>query len=77
MKNTNELFDSNIINLMNILSFTIGVINLELNQKQLSNEELDNHLQNQDKVLNEQTEYYLKTIIQQNNKIIELLERKI
>lgn len=48
------------IDLINILSYIIGVQNLELNDKQI--QELQNHLNNQDK---------------QYEKIIELLEKKI
>lgn len=53
----------------------------EMNKKQLSNDDLMKHLQKQDNVLeqqnqilDEQTTKYLKTIVEQNEKIIELLK---
>ena len=53
----------------------------EMNQKQLSNDDLMEHLQEQDNVLeqqnqilDEQTKRYLDTIVRQNNEILELLK---
>ena len=53
----------------------------EMNQKQLSNDDLMEHLQKQDNVLeqqnqilDEQTKKYLDTIVRQNNEILELLK---
>lgn len=53
----------------------------QMNQKQLSNDDLmqhlqkqDNILENQNKMLDEQTTIYLQKIIKQNEEIISLLE---
>ena len=53
------------IDIISILSFIIGLENLELNQQQVSN--LDKHLSEQDNQL-------LAKIIQQNEEIIKLLK---
>ena len=52
---------------ISILSFIIGLQNLELNEKQIQG--LDNHLKKQD-------ENQLALIIQQNEEIIKLLKEK-
>ena len=57
----------NFIDIISILSFIIGLENLELNQKQVSS--LDKHLSDQDNQL-------LAKIIQQNDEIIQLLKEK-
>ena len=54
-----------ILDIITILSFCIAIKNLEENEKQ--NKILSEKLDNQDKI-------YLKKIIEQNNKIIELLK---
>ena len=53
----------------------------QMNQKQLSNDDLTEHLQkqddvleNQNRILDEQTTKYLKTIVEQNELIISLLK---
>ena len=53
----------------------------QMNQKQLSNDDLmkhlqkqDNVLENQNQILDEQTNKYLKKIIEQNETIIKLLK---
>ena len=53
------------IDLISILSFIVGMQNLELNEQQVAN--LDRHLNKQDTEL-------LAKIIQQNEEIIELLK---
>lgn len=76
MNNNTQLpWNNDIINIVTIASYLLSIQNLELNQKQTSNDTLDNHLEEQDKILHEQNEKYLKTIIQQNEKIIELLTK--
>ena len=55
------------IDIISILSFIIGLENLELNQKQVSS--LDKHLSAQDNQI-------LAKIIQQNEEIIQLLKEK-
>lgn len=62
------------LNMMAICSYVISIANLSLNQKQVSNDELMSHLDEQDNILSEQTETYLKKIVEQNEKIIELLK---
>lgn len=53
----------------------------EMNQKQLSNDDLMEHLQKQDnileaqtKALEEQTAVYLETIVKQNEEILKILK---
>ena len=61
------------------LSFLANIAQLEsyqLNVKQTSNDDLMKHLVKQDKVLDEQTNDYLKIIIEQNNKILEYLGKE-
>ena len=53
------------IDIISVLSFIIGLQNLELNEKQVN--ALDNHLKEQD-------ENQLALIIQQNEEIIKLLK---
>lgn len=53
------------LDVLTVLSFIIGLQNLELNEKQVKS--LDEHLKEQDEKL-------LAKIIQQNEKIIALLE---
>ena len=55
------------IDIINVLSFIIGLQNLELNEKQVK--ALDNHLKEQD-------ENQLALIIKQNEEIISLLKEK-
>lgn len=55
------------IDIISILSFIIGLENLDLNQKQVTN--LDKHLSDQDTQL-------LAKIIAQNEEIIKLLKEK-
>lgn len=46
----------------------------EMNKKQISNDEIMKHLQEQDKILDNQTNIYLKQIIEQNQEILKLLK---
>lgn len=48
----------------------------EMNKKQISNDQIMKHLLEQDKVLDEQTNIYLKTIVEQNKEIIKLLRKE-
>lgn len=48
----------------------------QMNKQQLSNDDLMKHLLKQDKVLDEQTNVYLKRIVEQNEIIIKLLKNK-
>lgn len=56
-----------LINVINVLSFIIGVQNLNMNNKQV--EELEEHL-------NKQDNGYLREIIKQNEEILNLLKEK-
>lgn len=58
----------NFLDIISILSFIIGLQNLELNEKQV--QDLQNHL-------NEQDNNQLATIIAQNEELIELDKRII
>lgn len=63
-----------ILNIISIASYLLSIQNLQLNQQDLSNTNLNEHLQEQDKILHEQNEKYLTKIIQQNEEIITLLK---
>lgn len=63
-----------ILNIISIASYLLSIQNLQLNQQDLSNNNLNEHLKEQDKILNEQNEKYLTKIIQQNEEIIKLLK---
>ena len=62
------------LDVITILSFIIGVENLQLNEEQINN--LQEHLAQQDHILIEEQNEMLKTIIQQNQEIINLLKGK-
>lgn len=70
MKN-NEL---SLLDILNILSFIVGLQNLELNEKQSN--DLQKHLSSQDDILIKEQNEMLKKLINQNNEIISLLKRK-
>ena len=74
MNDTNLNWNNDLLNSMSVASFLISIRNLQLNEKEISNSELEKHMQEQDKILNEQNEKYLKTIIEQNLEIINLLK---
>lgn len=66
---------------LSVMSNWCQLESYQMNQKQLSNDDLMQHLQKQDNVLEsqnqileEQTTKYLKKIIEQNELIIKLLE---
>lgn len=63
-----------ILNIISIASYLLSIQNLQLNQQDLSNNNLNEHLQEQDKILSEQNEKYLSKIIKQNEEILRLLE---
>lgn len=62
------------LNIISIASYLLSIQNLQLNQQDLSNNKLNEHLQEQDKILLEQNEKYLSKIIQQNEEILTLLK---
>lgn len=63
-----------ILNIISIASYLLSIQNLQLNQQDLSNNKLNEHLQEQDEILHEQNEKYLTKIIQQNEEILTLLK---
>lgn len=63
-----------VLNIISIASYLLSIQNLQLNQQDLSNNKLNEHLQEQDKILLEQNEKYLSKIIQQNEEILTLLK---
>ena len=74
MNDTNLNWNNDLLNSMSVASFLISIRNLQLNEKEISNSELEKHMQDQDKILQEQNEKYLKTIIEHNLEIINLLK---
>lgn len=61
--------------LLSLLANILQIANFQLNIEQTSNDQLMKELRNQDKILDEQTNIYLKKIIEQNNEIINLLKK--
>lgn len=60
---------------LNYIAFLAQILDLGLNISQTSNDAIMKELQQQDQILNEQTEKYLKMILENQNKIIKLLEK--
>ena len=63
-----------ILNIISIASYLLSNQNLQLNQRQASNDDLNKHLKEQDEILHEQNEMFFKKIIEQNEIIIKLLK---
>lgn len=63
-----------ILNIISIASYLLSIQNLQLNKQDLTNNKLNEHLQEQDKILHEQNEKYLSKIIQQNEELLNLLK---
>lgn len=68
--------------LLSLLANVLQVANFQMNVQEVSNDELLKHLMRQDKILDEQTRelqeqtnIYLKKIIEQNEEIINLLKK--
>ena len=75
MNNKTRLdWNYDILNIISIASYLLSIQNLQLNQQDLSNNNLNEHLQKQDKILHEQNEKYLNKIIEQNEEILKLLK---
>ncbi len=70
------LFNDGFLDMMAVIGFAISIYNLILNEQQLTNEEVAREVQINRGKLDEQNDKYLETIIEQNNKIINLLERR-
>lgn len=60
--------------ILSIVANMCQLMDFQLNMTQLSNDDLMKHLLQQDKVLDDQTNTYLKKIVEQNEKILKLLE---
>lgn len=67
MKNDTKQFD--LLDILSIFQTGLSVLNYQENIKQSTNDDIMHALDNQDK-------NYLKFIIEQNEKIIKLLEKK-
>lgn len=59
--------------ILSIIANMCQVMDFQMNIAQLSNDDLMKHLLQQDKVLDEQTNIYLKKIIEQNEEIKNIL----
>lgn len=75
MNNNTQLpWNNDILNIINLASFILAIQNLQLNEADLSNNNLEEHLLKQDTILHEQNEKYLSKIIEQNELLIKLLK---
>lgn len=75
MNNKTELpWNYDCLNIIAIASYLLSIQNLQLNQQDLSNNHLEEHLLKQDEILHKQNEEYLSKIIEQNKEIIKLLK---
>ena len=72
--NTQMPWNYDILNIISIARYLLSIQNLQLNQQDLTNNKLNEHLQEQDKILHEQNEKYLSKIIQQNEELLNLLK---
>lgn len=61
---------------LNTLANLLQIENYNLNLKDATNTEINQHLQMQDKILSEEIGKKLDIIIEQNKKIIELLKKE-
>ena len=57
--------------LLGVLANILQIADFQMNVSQLSNQDIMQHLLLQDRVLDDQTNNYLKKIIEQNEKIIQ------
>ena len=76
MNNQSGLFNDEFLDMISVIGFAISIYNLKLNEQQLSNDDVAREVQINRGKLDEQNDKYLETIIEQNNKIISLLERR-
>lgn len=60
--------------ILSIMANIAQLMDFQMNMAQLSNDDLMKHLIKQDGVLDDQTNTYLKKIVEQNEKILKLLE---
>lgn len=59
---------------LNVMANWCQLESYQMNKKQISNDEIMKHLNKQDDILDEQTNIYLKKIIQQNEEILKILK---
>lgn len=62
--------------MLGVLANLCQIYDLDLNLNQTSNDELMKELSKQDRVLDEQTNTYLKKIVEQNELIIQMLRER-
>ena len=74
MNNQNGLFNDRFLDMASVVGLAISIYNLILNEQQLSNDDVARKVQINRSKLDEQNDKYLETIIEQNNKIINLLK---
>lgn len=60
---------------LNFLANIFQLADYEMNVQQTSNDELMKHLRLQDSILYDQTNIYLKKIVEQNEEILRLLKK--
>lgn len=67
-------FDTREYNALALLANICQIANFDMSTKEITNDAIMRELQEQDKILSEQTNLYLKRIIEQNELIISLLK---
>lgn len=63
-------YDNNFLLFLSVLANVLQIADFKMNVTQLSNDDLMKHLLQQDNVLDDQTNNYLKKIVKQNEIII-------
>ena len=76
MNNQSGLFNDGFLDMASVIGLALSIYNFMLNEQQLSNDDVAREVQINRGKLDEQNDKYLETIIEQNNKIISLLERR-
>jgi len=61
---------------LNVMANLAQLESYQLLLKDANNDDIMRHLDHQDRILNEQTNSYLKRIVNQNEEIINLLKKK-
>lgn len=70
------LFNDEFLDMMSVIGFAISIYNLILNEQQITNEDVAKEVQINRNKLDEQNDIYLKEIVEQNKKILKLLEER-
>ena len=68
------MFNENSFFWLSVLANLLQVENYRINLQDLKNTDIFTKLQHQDEILNEQTNIYLKKIIEQNEEILKILK---